>query len=123
MLSVHEGEGNGEKKGVKKNPKMSQMQFFTDLSKPTKAGSGSGLNSIFVLFKVFPRVIMENYKEILYLEPDMLQGNECFLWSWFEFRALSTLQNLACAESLFILNHADMTIYDRRETERKIHVI
>lgn len=90
------------------------MQLFTDLSKNTKAGSGSWLNSIFVLFKVFPRVIIEKYEEILYLEPDMLEGNECFLRSWFEFRALSTSQDLAFAESLFILNHTDMTVYDRR---------
>lgn len=65
------------KKALKK--KKSQMQLCTDLSKNTKADSGSGLNSIFVLFKVFPRVIMEKYKEKLYLEPDMLGGNECFL--------------------------------------------
>lgn len=71
--------GVERKRVSKKPPKMSQMQLFTDLSKTAKAGSGSGLNSIFVLFKVFPRVIMENYKEILYLEPDMLRGNECFL--------------------------------------------
>ena len=67
----------GEKRS--KNQKMSQMQLFTDLSKNSDADSGSWLNSIFVLFKVFPRVIMEKYKEILYLEPDMLGGIECFL--------------------------------------------
>lgn len=75
------GEKAVERKGAskKKHQKRSQMQLFTDLSKNTKAGSGSWLNSIFVLFKVFPRVIIEKYEEILYLEPDMLEGNECFL--------------------------------------------
>lgn len=75
---MYGGEGRGEKK-VSKTQKMNQMQLVTDLSKNTKAVSGSWLNSIFVLFKVFPRVIMEKYKEILYFEPDMLGGNECFL--------------------------------------------
>lgn len=75
---MHGGEGRGEKK-VSKNPKMNQMQLVTDLSKTTKAGSGSWLNSIFVLFEVFPKVIMGKYKEILYFEPDMPGGNECFL--------------------------------------------
>lgn len=73
---VEKGE---ERKKVSKNQKMNQRKLVTNLSKTTKAGSGSSLNSIFVLFKVFPRVIMENYKEILYFEPDMLGGNECFL--------------------------------------------
>lgn len=75
---MHGGEGRGEKK-VSKTQEMNQVQFATDLSKTIKAGSGSWLNSIFVLFEVFPRVIMEKYKEILYSEPDMLGGNECFL--------------------------------------------
>lgn len=53
-----------EIKRMSKNQKISQMQLLTDLSKTTKAGSGSWLNSIFILFKVFPKVIMEKYKEI-----------------------------------------------------------
>lgn len=76
VCMVEKGE---ERKKVSKNQKMNQRKLVTNLSKTTKAGSGSSLNSIFVLFKVFPRVIMENYKEILYFEPDMLGGNECFL--------------------------------------------
>lgn len=99
--------------------KMNQMQLVTDISKTTEAGSGSWLNSIFVLFEVFPKVIMEKYKEILYFEPDMVGGNECFLWSWFEFQALSIWQDLACVESSFVLNQTDMTIYDTHRDGKK----